>query len=750
MSRNTSLPQDSEINSNLEQHTGNVISTLDASVKATVSNIHSTAAEKERRCRDETKSAQDDVGYEGRACFQVKNTDQISVLSSTVEKYDSLTNYTTQMCGSNEQKKQKTGSSPVCFSGRLQTSQDKIEDMFSALHPLHQLSDIALRQLEAVNQMATLQEDLKPARDSSSKISSYHGEKATIQTETTKQITEKTITNNIINGEKKVEIEKSKIKPKKDNLRKGKWTAEEEEYTMRIIQHFRTGLLTLPDGHTLRSYLAEKLNCDPMRITKKFSGASCLGKRVYNLCDRSQISARDLDLAMAELDELENRFKLRIEHGSSLPFPSRLSDRFRNSCHDIDHANFLRASNYHFVNNLQQNHGSGHTLEHDNFQASQLNIMQSLNDTDANIQLALLQNFVTTQNQLGLSMSMQGANYTNNDSNQNRYQLPNHSESSHFPSNSINTNLNFFESRQRQQQQQQHSQVHSHLLTALLNSQTSGYNSIGQMNGQVQQLSLQLQAEAMKALAVTSNSPFQRNQTSAAISPRDNSSDNTASQESSLSVASATEALAASYKNAARQHQLMKECEEKRERKNSDHLSQKTGETGKNMNKEESSKRVRTQQEQADGRMLLGFLQELQNNHLKATMSLSNTAQDSLSTGPMLQSTNASSDGTATSSCDSKRYNILKKGYNISVKKDSDMETASSVSGFNSSDVPKNEPLSGSSGGSSGGDSSDDNKGGLSGDDTERNVRAGPPRKRFRREFKSSAKAQDYDEDFQN
>lgn len=61
---------------------------------------------------------------------------------------------------------------------------------------------------------------------------------------------------------------------------------EEEEYTMRIIQHFRTGLLSLPDGHTLRSYLAEKLNCDPMRITKKFSGASCLGKRVYNLCDR--------------------------------------------------------------------------------------------------------------------------------------------------------------------------------------------------------------------------------------------------------------------------------------------------------------------------------------------------------------------------------------------------------------------------------------------------------------------------------
>ena len=61
---------------------------------------------------------------------------------------------------------------------------------------------------------------------------------------------------------------------------------EEEEYTSRIIHHFRAGLLTLPEGMTLRSYLASKLSCDPMRITKKFAGASCLGKRIYHLCER--------------------------------------------------------------------------------------------------------------------------------------------------------------------------------------------------------------------------------------------------------------------------------------------------------------------------------------------------------------------------------------------------------------------------------------------------------------------------------
>lgn len=190
---------------------------------------------------------------------------------------------------------------------------------------------------------------------------------------------------------------------------------------------------------------------------------------------RSQISTRDLEMAMAELDELENRFKLRIEHGSSLPFPSRFSDRFRNSRHDIEHANFLRAGSYLF--NHKQHHGAGQTLEHENFQASQRHMMDSFgNAADANLQLALLQNFVTSQNQLGLSVSAQGANCPNNDSYQNRYQLPNHADSSHFRSNSRNTNLNFFDSRQ-----QQHTQIQSQLLSALLNSQTSGYNSIGGM-----------------------------------------------------------------------------------------------------------------------------------------------------------------------------------------------------------------------------------------------------------------------------
>ena len=99
---------------------------------------------------------------------------------------------------------------------------------------------------------------------------------------------------------------------------------EEEEFTTRIIHYFNTGILTLPEGTTLRSYLAEKLNCDPMRITKKYAGASCLGKRVYHLCDRAQATVADIEIAKAELVHLEHRFRLRVEHGQGGgPLPPR-------------------------------------------------------------------------------------------------------------------------------------------------------------------------------------------------------------------------------------------------------------------------------------------------------------------------------------------------------------------------------------------------------------------------------------------
>lgn len=57
------------------------------------------------------------------------------------------------------------------------------------------------------------------------------------------------------------------------NKRRGKWTAEEEEYALFIIQEFEKGTLReCENGTTLRSFLSRKLHCAPMRISKKYAG----------------------------------------------------------------------------------------------------------------------------------------------------------------------------------------------------------------------------------------------------------------------------------------------------------------------------------------------------------------------------------------------------------------------------------------------------------------------------------------------
>lgn len=71
------------------------------------------------------------------------------------------------------------------------------------------------------------------------------------------------------------------LRSKRAGLRRGKWTTEEELYANRLIHEFKSGLLPLTDGTTLRTFLSKLLNCDPMRISKKFVGGNCIGKVIY-------------------------------------------------------------------------------------------------------------------------------------------------------------------------------------------------------------------------------------------------------------------------------------------------------------------------------------------------------------------------------------------------------------------------------------------------------------------------------------
>lgn len=93
---------------------------------------------------------------------------------------------------------------------------------------------------------------------------------------------------------------------------------EEERYTNKIIECFNAGTLLLPESAvriTLRAYLAEKLGCDPMRITKKYTGASCLGKRAYNP-EVAKVSAETLQAVKEQLDDLEGKFRKKLEEKS--------------------------------------------------------------------------------------------------------------------------------------------------------------------------------------------------------------------------------------------------------------------------------------------------------------------------------------------------------------------------------------------------------------------------------------------------
>jgi len=93
----------------------------------------------------------------------------------------------------------------------------------------------------------------------------------------------------------------------KPKLRSGKWVAEEEAYANLLIEAFEKGVASdCTNGSTLRSYLATKLQCAPMRISKKFAGKG-IGKMVY----LSKMTRPEPALA-ARLMETEQKFQQAI------------------------------------------------------------------------------------------------------------------------------------------------------------------------------------------------------------------------------------------------------------------------------------------------------------------------------------------------------------------------------------------------------------------------------------------------------
>lgn len=84
-------------------------------------------------------------------------------------------------------------------------------------------------------------------------------------------------------------------------------------------------MLPIKAGTTLRSYLSEKLHCDPMRITKKFAGAACIGKQVFIPCPL-HMNHHSMAQCSDELAHMEGAF-LRLAATEMGPYVTLLNSK---------------------------------------------------------------------------------------------------------------------------------------------------------------------------------------------------------------------------------------------------------------------------------------------------------------------------------------------------------------------------------------------------------------------------------------
>lgn len=147
---------------------------------------------------------------------------------------------------------------------------------------------------------------------------------------------------------------KSKARP---GLRKGKWTDEESKYATQLTHYFKEGLLPIERGTMLRLYLSQKLNCEPMRITKKFTGVECIGKQVFRPCSPTPESRVRLMQAQLELVALEAAFikKVKENHEEAPGSSNSVS-----SSDDADSTSLLQLGRQPLATPTRLSH-SGHT-----------------------------------------------------------------------------------------------------------------------------------------------------------------------------------------------------------------------------------------------------------------------------------------------------------------------------------------------------------------------------------------------------
>ncbi|CAB9523814.1 expressed unknown protein [Seminavis robusta] len=87
----------------------------------------------------------------------------------------------------------------------------------------------------------------------------------------------------------------------------GQWTKEEQDYVAILVEGFKHGSLDIPDGTSLRFFIAAKLGCKPKRVSKKYERTGYNGKQVYRR--DTNISEETQKDYSKRLKELEKKFK---------------------------------------------------------------------------------------------------------------------------------------------------------------------------------------------------------------------------------------------------------------------------------------------------------------------------------------------------------------------------------------------------------------------------------------------------------
>ncbi|RHY30618.1 hypothetical protein DYB32_004185 [Aphanomyces invadans] len=93
----------------------------------------------------------------------------------------------------------------------------------------------------------------------------------------------------------------------------GPWSDAEVAFATRLSDDFKAGLLPdVPNGIPLRKWLSEKLNCTPMRLSKKFdktSGVLGMCRYTCNVMSIASMSAEKSKRRQEQLDQLEAAFR---------------------------------------------------------------------------------------------------------------------------------------------------------------------------------------------------------------------------------------------------------------------------------------------------------------------------------------------------------------------------------------------------------------------------------------------------------